>query len=280
VVHRGRALAFPIPSLRLEVAESKEPGALVNGERQSDEIWQKLQELRTLCGLSGSNASPGLEIRSAVPLAAGLGSSAALCVAMARLTAARLDQTMEGEALAELALKGEALFHGKPSGVDPWTVALEKPLLFRSSDRSYRLLQLEAFYSAKLAFVLESSGEPHCTKEVIETVSELKARTPLIWDDLLDALATNAEAMARALEEQPLQLGRLLNDTHFRLQQLGVSNAPLDTVVQRLREAGALGAKLTGAGRGGFVVGLFRQDQADAYLATPATNTRFVWKPT
>jgi mevalonate kinase len=278
VVHRGRALAFPLPSLRLEVSESAEPGLRVNGQNYPEETWAKLRELRSVLGGSSADG-PGLSIRSSVPLASGLGSSAALCVAMARLVSARRGRELEGTELAELAVRGEALFHGKPSGVDPWTVALERPLVFRSADRSYRPLELDAFRASGLRFVLESSGRAHCTAEIVEAVNELREKTPLIWEDLMDALSTNAEAMARAFETEPGTLGRLMNDTHFRLQQLGVSDAGIDDAVTRMKDAGAIGAKLTGAGRGGFVLGLFREREAEAYAArrAPGSDGPYVW---
>lgn len=287
VVHRGRAIALPLPSLRLEVAESETPGLRVNGVVRPASDAQKIEELRTLIGRSTETANernrpPGLDITSEIPLASGLGSSAALCVAMARLVTAREGQELTGAPLAELAWRGESLFHGKSSGVDPWTVALEQALFFRAADHSHRALSLESFRTSGLCFVLESSGRPHSTKEIVEAVGELREKTPLIWEDLIDALSTNAENMARAFESDPAQLGRLINDTHFRLQQLGVSDSGIDTVVGRMKDSGALGAKLTGAGRGGFVLGLFHRADLDAYLDNrppPADGcSAFVWE--
>ena len=78
----------------------------------------------------------------------------------------------------------------------------------------------------------------------------------------LEMAMDNAEAMLRCFEGQPRKLGRIMNDSHFRLMQLGVSCESLDDIAEKLRKEGALGAKLTGAGKGGFVLALFDTSRA------------------
>ena len=73
------------------------------------------------------------------------------------------------------------------------------------------------------------------------------------------------------------RLGSLLNDNHSLLQQLGVSSANLDLLVRIAREAGALGAKLSGAGCGGNMLALVKPADAEgvaaALLSAGAVNT-------
>lgn len=256
VVHKGRALSFPLPELRLDVEESESfDGLRVNGALRPVSEFQKILELRQVLG--ARTRIRGIEIRSEIPIGGGLGSSAALCTALARLH--RPGEPVEQ--IARVALQGERLFHGSPSGTDPFTIALERPILFRAQDQAWRPLRMERFLDAKLCFALVDSRVRHRTSEVIEAVASVRQATPLIWEDLMDALSTNAEAMAKALEESPMRdLGRIMNDSHFRLIQLGVSCEEIDGIVENMRAKGALGAKLTGAGRGGFVLGLFRRD--------------------
>jgi mevalonate kinase len=47
-----------------------------------------------------------------------------------------------------------------------------------------------------------------------------------------------------------------MDATHTLLQQMGVSSPELDHLVAAARQAGALGAKLSGAGRGGNMIAL------------------------
>lgn len=248
----------------MEVTESQDfDGLLINGQKRSIEEFQKLLELRKMVGAKSSVR--GLAVQSAIPIGAGLGSSGALCTALAKL-----HTDADPERVARAAWEGEKLFHGRPSGVDPFTIAAGCPIVYRASDQNWRPLALEKFRRAELCFVLKDTGLRHSTVQVIQAVSRVREQTPLIWEDLMDALATNAEGMVRAFEENPgVELGRLMNDSHFRLIQLGVSCDELDSTVEELRNAGALGAKLTGAGRGGFVLSLFRKDAAAELAQQP-----------
>lgn len=259
VVVKGRALGFPVKSLSLTVEESQEfDGLKINNEKHPMSEFRKILEIRKILG--ASSTVRGISIQSTIPIGGGLGSSAALCTALAKLHLKGLPM----EDLARSALQGERLFHGKPSGVDPFTIAVGRPIVYRASDQSWRALNTERFTQAGLCFVLKDTGLRHRTDEVIRAVTTVRSETPLIWEDLMDTLAQNAELMVKAFEESPTQgLGRLMNDSHFRLLQLGVSCETMDTVVEELRSQGALGAKLTGAGRGGFVLGLFRREDAE-----------------
>lgn len=252
VVLKGRALGFPVKNFSLSVSESQTfDGLRVNGEARSVSEFQKILEIRHLVG--ASTRVRGVAIESAIPLGAGLGSSAALCTALAR----QHHPSDDPAALAERALRAEKLFHGSPSGIDPYTIAFGRPLVYRAADRDWRALELAKFHDARLRFVLVDSELRHRTSEVIEAVTRVKQETPLAWEDLIDALASNAEAMVEALEQNPAKaLGPIMNDSHSRLIQLGVSNERMDALVERLRHRGALGAKLTGSGRGGFVLAL------------------------
>ena len=258
VVVKGRALGFPVKSLHLKVRESQDfDGLKINGERHPLSEFRKILELRKIIGATPNLR--GIEIESTIPIGGGLGSSAALCTALARIHMPHSSP----EDLARTALQGERIFHGKPSGVDPFTIALEQPIVYRASDQKWRPLNVEKFHNSDLCFVLKDTGLRHRTAEVIQAVSTVRTETPLIWEDLIDTLAQNAELMVKAFEESPARdLGRLMNDSHFRLLQLGVSCEPMDLMIDDMRARGALGAKLTGAGRGGFVLGLFRREDA------------------
>lgn len=251
VVHRGRALCLPIPQLTLHIEESPTAGLTVNGKPAEPELWTIVHGLALSMGAPSS--LQGLSIRSTIPLAAGLGSSASLCVALARKYA-----RLEGEALARRALEGEKLFHGTPSGVDPYTVALEMPLVFDAKNRSWRRLETKAFENSGLLIAVKDTGKPHATSEAIAAVSGLRTRAPREWESIVDALAANADAMTTAFETKPELLGDLMNDSQERLRKLGVSSPELESTLTEMHSAGALGAKLTGAGLGGCSVGVFQ----------------------
>lgn len=255
VVSRGRALAFPIAQWRLSAElHTDRRGLWSNGTELEEAHWLKVQEVLQLYGASHVSS---VSVTSDIPISKGLGSSAALCVELARQCT-----QASGDALAKLAREGESIFHGVSSGVDPYTITLEQPIVFHSTNCQHRALDLSIFRRARLRFVLRDSGQTHSTAAVIAAVTKTKTNNPLIWQDLMDALATNAEGMLKAFEHEPRQLGRLMNDSHFRLLQLGVSTDTLDDLAEDSRNRGALGAKLTGAGCGGYIIALFPEEQA------------------
>ena len=265
VVTRGPALSIPLKFLRLNYCESSsgEAGLWLNGAKCEGKDWDRLSELRARIAPEAPSAHR-VEIDSKIPLGSGLGSSAALCVAMVRALRPEITQT---EHVAALALEGEKLFHAAPSGVDPWTVAFESPLVFRPRPFSHKPLFIDRVFEAGYAFVLRNSLQAHDTAQVQNQVGRTREQTPLLWDDLMDALSTNAQTMIKVIEHDSgavmgRELGRLMNDSHFRLTSLGVSTDALNEIVKDFRDRGALGAKLTGAGCGGFVVGLFEKEKA------------------
>ena len=69
----------------------------------------------------------------------------------------------------------------------------------------------------------------------------------------------------RSIEHgKPELLGELMDHNHALLQSLAVSSLELDKLVDAARKAGALGAKLSGSGRGGNMIALVEQDKAEA----------------
>lgn len=82
------------------------------------------------------------------------------------------------------------------------------------------------------------------------------------------------DAMEQALiAADPAGAGRLLDASHASLQRLGTSTPGLDRVVAAMRDAGALGARLTGAGFGGFAVAFCRAPFVDAVVDAAISAT-------
>jgi mevalonate kinase len=100
------------------------------------------------------------------------------------------------------------------------------------------------------------SGRPRNTRSQVEAVGRLCRRTPAARR-MVDLLAETTEAGIEALAAGDIDgLGRLFDLAHGALAGLGVSTPELDTLVHAARAAGAIGAKLTGAGGGGSVIAL------------------------
>jgi mevalonate kinase len=215
------------------------------------------------------------EAQLEIPPGAGLGSSAALGVALGRA----IIDWMRGSgrpvsgSLAAAALAWENVFHGNASGVDTAAAELGGCLAFRRAEGARRL-QLATPIDVIVALVEPGAS----TRQMVEGVAERRSRDPARYDALLEQIDELVTLAQGALEAGDLAaLGRSMSHNHQLLAQLGVSTAKLDRVCQDALESGALGAKLTGAGGGGCAVILVAPSKAPDVLATLERRSVSCW---
>lgn len=194
-----------------------------------------------------------------LPPGAGLGASAAIGVALARaLTELTLARGLSAPPLAEAALAWENVFHGNASGVDTAAAEHGGYLWFR---RGSAPEQLQPAQPLTLLVALVQSGAS--TRQMVEGVAARRAAQPARVEALLAEIGVLVEAARLCLlAGEHAQLGQLMSRNHRLLVELGVSTPALDHAVNVAEAAGALGAKLTGAGGGGCVVALASAAQA------------------
>ncbi len=198
----------------------------------------------------------------ALPGSAGLGSSAALAVAVLRALDARDGIARDTERSQQIALAWERVFHGNPSGIDT-AMALAGGLARYVRSPAPGERALVPLPSARgLWLVVGHSGEPGSTREMVARVAERKSEPG--WDTTLAEFADVVSQGEVAIERGELAaLGRAFDRCHALLAAWGVSTPILDAMCAEARAAGALGAKLTGGGGGGCMIALVA-DEADA----------------
>jgi mevalonate kinase len=204
-------------------------------------------------------AASGLcfEVETTMPAGRGLGSSAAAAVALVRAIFAAYGAEPTPEALLALADVAERHAHGTPSGLDAATVALGSPLYFRKGASPTPLAS-----AAPLHFVVADSGAPRDTRSAVTAVRHRLAADPVAGQAALDRLGALAEAAREAIAlGDALALGQAMAAAQRQLAEWDVSAPVLDRLIDAAQLAGALGAKLTGAGRGGCILAL-AQDPA------------------
>jgi mevalonate kinase len=200
-----------------------------------------------------------IAIRSRVPIARGMGSGAAVATALVRALGKHLARVLGPAAISALVFRTEAILHGTPSGIDNTVVAYERPLYYRNG----RVVFVPTPEACHL--VIADSGAPSRTRDTVAQVRRGWETDRDRYEMLFDAMARCADAGREALQQgNPITLGALLFENHTLLQQLGVSTAHLDALVDAARRAGALGAKLTGGGGGGCMVALAFEEEAPA----------------
>lgn len=191
------------------------------------------------------------DVDASVPSRAGLGSSAALAVAIARATAAATGRGPTDAAIDAAVDAAETIFHGNPSGID---AAAAKSGAAGRFTRANGWRPVPVLQSIRLCVGL--SGRPRDTAAQVAAVARLRDRLS-VADDILNALGKLADDAAGALAKGDVDgLGRTFDAAHGLLCALRVSGPELDTLVHTARAAGAIGAKLTGAGGGGAVIAL------------------------
>ena len=207
-----------------------------------------------------SLGAQAVEVEADLPPGGGLGCSAAMGVAIARA----LDPRAPDEALQSRAMAWERVFHGNPSGVDAAVSARGGCLFFRKGEALEPVRARGALH-----LCVGHCGVASSTRTMVDAVASLRARRPEIVAKTFEgirALVSNARLAIEAGDR--FALGRLMDLNQMLLSGLYVSTPEIEQMCALARAAGALGAKLTGAGGGGSVVALVpTATVADAVLA-------------
>jgi mevalonate kinase len=212
--------------------------------------------------LSRVSPFPNLEIKvnSTIPVASGLGSGTAVTVALTRALASHLDYPMTDEEVNAFAYEIEKLYHGTPSGIDNTVVTYSEPVYFVKGQ------PIEVFKVGQLFTILiGDTGVSAPTKESVADVRKLWEADKTKWENVFDNIGEIVDQARKAIESgQWEMLGDLMNQNHALLQEMTVSSPELDQLVKAARNAGAIGAKLSGGGRGGNMIALVKPEIAES----------------
>jgi mevalonate kinase len=213
-----------------------------------------------------------ITIDSSIPIERGLGSGAAIGVAMIRALADYLGLSLSNEQVSAMAYETEKLHHGTPSGIDNAVVAYQQPIYF-IRQQPIELLRV----GAPLQLLIGDSGTRGSTGAIVGGVRERRNADPLRYDKLLGQIGDISREAKSAVERGDIaELGQLFDRNGELLGQIEVSSPALERLCAAARQGGALGAKLSGAGRGGNMIALVTPATKDAVqqalLAAGAVN--------
>jgi len=244
VVYGYRAVATAI-SLKTTVQLRHRPGATA-----LDQPWVDDPRLTGALHAILPPDGVGVTIQSDLPIGRGMGSSAALAVALGRARAALHGETPTIEALDRDAWAVERIFHGSPSGIDHTVSMSGGSLVFQKTDTGtdFSPVRLPA-----LPLVVIDSGTQGDTARLVAGV---RSRRPATDPILAEIGALVASVLPTLTAPHHADLGRAMSENHRLLQAIGVSTESLDQIVHLALDAGAHGAKLAGAGGGGVVIAL------------------------
>jgi mevalonate kinase len=206
----------------------------------------------TLAHLQLPEPDVTISIHSTIPLAGGMGSGAAVSAALVRALAMHLGHSLNDATVSALVFEVEKLHHGTPSGIDNTVIVYAQPVYF------VRGQPAQTFHAGgPFHIVIGDTGLASPTRIAVGDVRAGWQADPPRYEAIFERIGQLAQAARHAIESRQLdRLGALMNDNHTLLQELGVSCTELDTLVDAARQAGALGAKLSGGGRGGNMIAL------------------------
>lgn len=277
VVYGQPAIAMPFSAVEIVSQVSKKGDALSVScafyeglVHQMPKVWESLKHaIRFSLYRIGAPTDPAIhiEIRSSIPAERGMGSSAAVAVAVARSLFAFYQKELTDQELWEVVQSSEKIAHGNPSGIDALTTSGKSPIYFVKGQTIEAIsLRLDAY------LVVADTGITGNTHQAISDVARLVAENPEAetWIEELGRLTqATRDALAKG---QVGVLGDLMNQAQIYLQKLGVSMDTLDEYVTISRQQGALGAKLTGGGRGGCMIALAADQKTAQMIAATLTD--------
>lgn len=187
--------------------------------------------------------------------ASGIGASAAQVVALARALSLALPKEMTEDEINAAGYEGEKGYHGTPSGIDNTAATFGGVLRFQRTEGDPIFVKKNLREPIRIVYA--STGMTSSTTKVVADVKAKKEADPEWFDDLLKKYVALVERGEKAIDEGDMdELGKLLNENHTLCQELTVSCKELDDLVTAAREAGAIGAKMSGTGRGGLMLAL------------------------
>lgn len=196
-------------------------------------------------------------LHSDVPIASGMGSGASITASLFRALLSLLNKSLSDEQLNDLVYEAEKIHHGTPSGIDNTVIIFEQPIYFVRGKPIERFTIGQPF-----TLLIGNTGVESSTKIAVGDVRALyNSNVDLItskFNTIGDLVRTGRKAIELG---NHILLGKVMNENHQFLRELTVSSLALDSLVDAACESGALGAKLSGAGRGGNMIALVTQEK-------------------
>ena len=274
VVYGYPAIAAPVTQVRAKafvLANPTEKTGLVEIDAPDIDLHTSLSNLpgdhpfvilfSNLLDRLDIKAMPACQVRitSSIPVAAGLGSGAAVSIALGRAISSFLGHPMPDDQISDLAFQVEKRYHGNPSGVDNTVITYSQPVYYTRGQPFERLRLANS-----ITLLIADSGIQSSTSRVVEDVRLAREADPQHYNQLFEIIGQiTTQAREIITKGRILELGTLMVKNHQALKELGVSCPELDRLVEAAINTGAPGAKLCGAGRGGNMIVLVQPGNAD-----------------
>jgi mevalonate kinase len=262
------------------VVDDQRPATIGYKKKKFDEAMQSVQNV--IGHLNIDTKKQKLEISFAGNLfaASGVGASAAQCTSLARALNDEFNLELDDEKINEAAYEGEKAYHGTPSGIDN-TASTYGGLIWFVKNLVGGRNTMDLLQSPKkIPLVIANSGITASTTEVVADVRRLKEENPEKYEGIFTKYKNLAEkAKLALLNGDIIGIGELMNQNHALLQDITVSGDINDKLVDISLKNGAIGAKMTGTGRGGLTIALTENKEIQEIVANAIENEGYnAWK--
>lgn len=244
-------------------------------EKKYEEQKTSLENILKHLNIDTTRMGFQIDLEGDLVCASGIGASAASCVAIVRSLNDEFKLGLNDEQVNEAAYEGEKGYHGTPSGLDN-TVSTYGGLVWFERDLSGGPPKFERLNLKKAVhLVIASTGITASTTVVVGAVKIRKEADPKWFDSISEKYNQVVHDGKDALIQLDLpKVGELMNKNHELLQELSVSCEELDNLVKVARENGAIGAKMTGTGRGGNMIALAPDEDTAKQIAESLEKAR------
>ncbi len=187
----------------------------------------------------------------------GIGASAALATSIARAFSEYFGLNLNDDQINRISYEGEKGSAGKPSGIDNTCSTFGGLLWFEKNmeggENTVELIKMKE----PVEIVLGNTGKSAVTSDVVEDVRQARGRDPEKYKRMFDDYISLVNEAKKVLEMGDMEkVGKLMDRNHELLSEMNVSCEELDHLVDVAKENGAIGAKMTGTGRGGYMIAL------------------------
>jgi len=217
----------------------------------------------------------GADIRvwSEMPVGAGLGTSAAITIATIKAYSEATGLDLDKKSIAVLGWQTEREVQGTASPMDTSIATYGGIIQVQPLNNDINIERLKV--PIKLPIIIGYVSREYKTKDMVAKVRLLKEKYGNIINPIISAIGQVSRKARISLESGDLkEVGELMNINHGLLEALGVSTKQLNDMVYAARKAGAIGAKLTGAGGGGCIIALTLEKHESVSLAIKSVGAQ------
>ena len=185
----------------------------------------------------------------------GVGASAASCVSLARALNKEFSLGLSLDEINHVGWEGEFAYHGLPSGVDNTASTYGGIMLFQVKNDQKRFDKIRL--KKPIRVVLGNSGVTADTSALRGITEKQKESDPELFWRRLKTITEQVHEVKRGIETGDFEkVGTTLTKNHDILIEMGLSHEKLISLCNLALKEGALGAKLTGGGMGGYMLAL------------------------